>query len=112
MATLQRLGATAAARAFARERRRRGERTTRGPRGSTASNAAGLTRREQEVLEHLAHGSTNPGIARALHLSERTVAHHVASILSKLDAPTRTAAVEAARRVGVLPQDGPVPGPT
>ena len=112
MAALQRLGAIAAARAFARERRRRGERTTRGPRRSTASNAAGLTRREQEVLQLLARGSTNPGIARALHLSERTVAHHVSSILSKLDAPTRTAAVEAARRVGALPQDGTVPGPT
>jgi DNA-binding CsgD family transcriptional regulator/tetratricopeptide (TPR) repeat protein len=112
MAALQRLGAIAAARAFARERKRRGERTTRGPRPSTASNAAGLTRREQEVLEHLAGGSTNPGIAQSLHLSERTVAHHVSSILAKLDAPTRTAAVEAARRAGVLPQDGTVSGPT
>ena len=112
MAALQRLGAVAAVRAFARERKRRGERTIRGPRRSTASNAAGLTRREQEVLQLLARGSTNPGIAHALHLSERTVAHHVSSILSKLDAPTRTAAVEAARRVGVLSQDGTMPGPT
>jgi DNA-binding NarL/FixJ family response regulator len=71
-----------------------------------------LTRREQEVLEHLAQGSTNPGIAQALHLSERTVSHHVSSILAKLDAPTRTAAVEAARRVGALPQDGTVTGQT
>jgi DNA-binding CsgD family transcriptional regulator len=91
MAGLHRLGAVAAARAFARERARRGERAPRGPRRSTLANPAGLTRREQEVLAHVAQGATNPGIALALHLSERTVAHHVSSILAKLGVPTRTA---------------------
>ncbi|MDX6543514.1 MAG: hypothetical protein QOK32_1117, partial [Gaiellaceae bacterium] len=112
MAALQRLGAVAAARAFARERARRGSSAPRGPRRSTLANPAGLTRREQEVLAHLVQGATNPGIATALHLSERTVAHHVSSILAKLDAPTRTAAVEAARHAGLLAQDGPAPDPT
>ena len=107
MAALQRLGAVAAARAFARDRARLGAHAPRGPRRSTLANAAGLTRREQEVLAHVARGTTNPGIAVALHLSERTVAHHVSSILSKLGAPTRLAAVEAARRAGLLAQDGP-----
>jgi DNA-binding CsgD family transcriptional regulator len=111
MATLERLGATAAARAFARERKRQHGRTARGPRRSTATNPVGLTKREQEILFRLADGSTNPAIARALHLSERTVAHHVSSILAKLDVPTRTAAVEAAHRAGVLAQDGTVPPP-
>ena len=60
---------------------------------------------------HLARGETNPGIAAALHLSERTVAHHVSAVLQKLGAPTRTAAVEQARSRGLLAQDGPVPGP-
>jgi DNA-binding NarL/FixJ family response regulator len=61
----------------------------------------------------LAGGATNPEIAAALQLSGRTVAHHVSAILSKLGAPTRTAAVAAARESGVLsPQDGPVAGPT
>ena len=61
----------------------------------------------------LAGGATNPQIAAALHLSERTVAHHVSAILSKLAAPTRTAAVAAAREAGLLDrQDGPVAGPT
>jgi DNA-binding CsgD family transcriptional regulator len=106
MAALQRLGAEAAARAFARERSRRGMRAPRGARRSTRANTAGLTRREQDVLAHLARGATNPEIARELHLSERTVAHHVSAILSKLDAPTRTAAVSAARRAGLVPQDG------
>jgi DNA-binding CsgD family transcriptional regulator len=112
MAALHRLGAVAAARAFSRERARRGERPPRGPRRSTLANKAGLTRREQEVLAHLARGETNPAIARALHLSERTVAHHVSSILAKLGAPTRMAAVDAARRTGLLAQDGTVPGQT
>ena len=106
MATLQRLGATATARAFARDRAARGGRRARGPRRSTLDHPAGLTRREQEVLEHLATGATNAGIAGALHLSERTVAHHVSTILEKLGAANRTAAVGAARTRGLLPQDG------
>ena len=58
-------------------------------------------------------GATNPEIAAALHLSERTVAHHVSAILSKLRAPTRTAAVAIARESGLLGgQHGPVSGPT
>jgi DNA-binding NarL/FixJ family response regulator len=73
--------APASARAFGRERSRRGARALRGPHRSTLANPAGLTRREQEVLGELAHGKTNAGIAAELQLSERTVAHHVSSIL-------------------------------
>lgn len=113
MVSLQRLGAAASARAFAREREVRGAVSLRGPRRSTLANVAGLTRREQEVLRVLAGGATNPQIASALHLSERTVAHHVSAILSKLGASTRTAAVENARVAGLLvAQDGPVESPT
>jgi DNA-binding CsgD family transcriptional regulator len=108
---LRRLGADGAARAFAGERRRLGFGTSRGPRATTLANAAGLTRREQELLDHIARGETNPEIASALHLSDRTVAHHVSSILRKLDARTRTGAVEAARRLGLV-QDGPPPDTT
>jgi DNA-binding NarL/FixJ family response regulator len=109
VSSLQRLGATSAVHAFARERAARGVRVPRGPRRSTRANAAGLTRREHEVLAHLAGGATNAGIAAALHLSERTVAHHVSAVLHKLDAPTRTAAVDAARKRGLLSQNGPPP---
>jgi len=113
IATLKRLGASAAARAFAREREARGGTALRGPRASTLANVAGLTRREQEVLTVLADGATNPEIAAALHLSQRTVAHHVSAILAKLGAPTRTAAVSAAREAGLLGgQDGPLDAPT
>jgi DNA-binding NarL/FixJ family response regulator len=83
----------------------------RGPRRSTLSHPAGLTRREQEVLEQLATGATNPAIAAGLHLSERTVAHHVSAILAKLGAATRLAAIEQARSRGLLSQDGTVRSP-
>jgi DNA-binding NarL/FixJ family response regulator len=111
VSALRRLGAEGAARAFVRERTRLGFSAPRGPRATTLANAAGLTRREQEVLGQLARGATNPEIAAALHLSERTVAHHVSAILAKLAAPTRTAAVETARRLGLL-KDGQAIRPT
>jgi DNA-binding CsgD family transcriptional regulator len=105
LAELKRLGALGAARAFTRERAALGGRAPRGPRRSTLANPAGLTRREQEVLDKLATGATNPAIAADLHLSERTVAHHVSAVLAKLGAPTRMAAVEQARARGLLAQD-------
>jgi len=105
LAELKRLGAAGAARAFTRERAALGARTPRGPRRSTLAHPAGLTRREQEILDMLATGATNPTIAAGLHLSERTVAHHVSAVLGKLGAPTRMAAVERARARGLLAQD-------
>lgn len=111
LATLHRLGASAAARAFTRERAARGARPARGPRRSTLAHPAGLTHREQEVLEQVATGATNATIADTLHLSERTVAHHVAAILRKLGAPNRWVAAEQARAGGLLAQDRPPAGP-
>lgn len=102
MATLHRLGAKGAAQAFARDRAARGARAIRGPRQTTLANPAGLTRREQEVLEVLETGASNTEIAQALHLSERTVAHHISAILGKLGARNRHAAIEQARRRGLL----------
>ena len=52
-----------------------------------------LTLRERDVLERLARGSANRTIAEELHISEHTVKFHVASILAKLGAATRTEAV-------------------
>jgi DNA-binding NarL/FixJ family response regulator len=45
---------------------------------------ADLTPREREVLEHMAEGRSNAGIARALWVTEGTVEKHVRSILAKL----------------------------
>ncbi len=101
-AVLHKLGASAAARAFARERAALGARAARGPRRSTLANPAGLTRREQEVLEALETGASNAAIAAALHLSVRTVAHHVSAILDKLEVPNRHVAIARAREQGLL----------
>jgi DNA-binding NarL/FixJ family response regulator len=56
-----------------------------------------LTRREWDVLEHVATGKTNRAVAAELTISLETVRTHVSNILTKLDAPSRSAA--AARYV-------------
>ena len=62
-----------------------------------------LTARERSVLEQLMLGASNKKIARALNLRVGTVKTHVRSILDKLDADSRTAAVVTAQRRGLLP---------
>jgi DNA-binding CsgD family transcriptional regulator len=62
---------------------------------------ATLSPREREVLALLAQGMTNQQIAGALFISTRTAANHVASILTKLKVPSRTAAVAWAVRDGL-----------
>jgi DNA-binding NarL/FixJ family response regulator len=57
---------------------------------------ADLTKREHEVLELMAEGLTNAGIAKRLYLSERTVEAHVRHVLVKLNIPERE---DAHRRV-------------
>lgn len=46
-----------------------------------------LSAREREVLESMAEGRSNAGVARALWITEGTVEKHVRSILTKLDLP-------------------------
>ena len=104
VAALQRLGAPAAARAFARDRALHGASALRG-RAAHPGQRGRPGPARQEVLEHVAAGATNADIARALHLSHRTVEHHVSAILAKLGATTRTAAVDAARAAGVLSRE-------
>jgi len=67
-----------------------------------ALGSAGLTRRELEVLRHLADGRTNREIAGVLFLSTRTVDMHVRNVLTKLDCTSRTGAVRQATEQGLL----------
>ena len=72
--------------------------------GAAAQLDAGvaLTARELEVLALLAEGASNKQIARRLGISTHTAKYHVASLLEKLDAVSRTDAVAHAARIGVL----------
>ena len=61
-----------------------------------------LTTRESEVLQMLASGLGNKKIAAKLAISEHTVKFHVASILGKLGAATRTEALSIGIRRGLV----------
>jgi DNA-binding NarL/FixJ family response regulator len=72
--------------------------------GATASEAGALlTPRELEVLRLMADGLGNKGIGAALGISSHTAKYHVASVLAKLDAQSRTEAVMKGLREGLLP---------
>ena len=62
-----------------------------------------LTSRELEVLQMLAAGMSNQGIARQLVVSLDTVKKHVSHVLGKLGAASRTEAVARARQLGLIP---------
>jgi NarL family two-component system response regulator YdfI len=67
-----------------------------------AELAEPLTPRESEVLQMLASGLANKEIAARLAISEHTVKFHVASILGKLGAGSRTEAVSLGIRRGLV----------
>jgi DNA-binding NarL/FixJ family response regulator len=68
------------------------------PAVAAAPSAAGLalTSRESQILELIAEGANNRRIAARLTISRHTVKFHVASILAKLGARSRTEAVTLA----------------
>jgi DNA-binding NarL/FixJ family response regulator len=102
LASADRLGANPIADEAAALLRRLGVAVSRGALGDGSE----LSRREQQVLELLGEGLSNPEIAARLHLSRKTVEHHVAHVLSKLGARNRSeAAAEAVRRHAVHPAD-------
>jgi NarL family two-component system response regulator LiaR len=64
--------------------------------------SVGLTAREQQALDLVARGMTNPAIADKLMISVSTVNFHVHNVLDKLGAKTRTEAVVIAAREGLI----------
>ena len=84
------LGAVPGRQRAARRLRELGVRSIpRGPRDSTTRNADGLTVREVEVLHWVRGGYTDSEIAQRLHLSIKTVGHHVSAVLRKTGSRTR-----------------------
>jgi DNA-binding CsgD family transcriptional regulator len=111
LAIFERLGAPPAmekARQRLKERGARG--LARGPRPVTRRNPQGLTNRELEVLPLLAEGLRNAEIADRLSTSPRTVEHHVAGVLMKLNARSRAEAVRRAYELGLLAETPTAPG--
>jgi DNA-binding CsgD family transcriptional regulator len=93
--TFRKLGARAAVRRAKRQLTAlRGQtRRTR-----TLADPQQLSVREREVLTHLAAGHSNADIAATLHLSPRTVGHHVSAIFAKLGVENRTQAAAHVHR--------------
>jgi DNA-binding NarL/FixJ family response regulator len=72
------------------------------PRPQPARDPAGLTVREQELLECLEEGLRFKQIARRLEISEATAKTHARNLFRKLNATSRAEAVHAARAHGLL----------
>lgn len=70
--------------------------------GERSTSMAGLTTREFEILELLAHGNRPSEIAAKLFVSVKTVKNHLTSIYSKMGVETGTQAVAEAFRRGLV----------
>jgi DNA-binding CsgD family transcriptional regulator/tetratricopeptide (TPR) repeat protein len=96
---LNRLGAWPAAEQLSQRLRQLGvRRLPRRPRRATLEHPARLTAREIEILDLLPAGLRNADIAARLHISPKTVDHHVSAILAKLGVASRREAAEWASR--------------
>jgi DNA-binding NarL/FixJ family response regulator len=67
------------------------------------NRAIGLTPRELEILEKLPTGDTVQEIATQLFVTESTVKTHLSAVYKKLGATNRVQAINAARKLGLLP---------
>ena len=64
--------------------------------------AAMITRREREVLRHVARGQSAPEIAEALGIKILTVRTHIRNLMGKLGVHSRLEAVMLALRLGLI----------
>jgi DNA-binding CsgD family transcriptional regulator len=91
--TFRQLGAKAAARRAQQRLAVLRERAPRTRQADKLSDPHALTGRQRQVFDLLAAGLSNPEIAAELHISPKTVGHHVEAILAKLGVQNRTHAV-------------------
>lgn len=61
-----------------------------------------LSRRELDVLQHLASGFSNPEVAVSLNLSRHTVKQHTSAVYRKLGVRNRAQAASRAQELGLL----------
>jgi DNA-binding CsgD family transcriptional regulator len=97
LAIFERLNARPAADELRARMQAAGTRIPRGPNAATRENPFGLTARQSQILALLAEGLTNLEIAARLHLSPKTVDHHVSAVLARLEVESREAAAAIAR---------------
>jgi DNA-binding CsgD family transcriptional regulator len=101
----ERLDAKPAIEILKQKMRAQGAHIPRGPRPATRENPFGLTAREMEVLASLVESLNNNAIAKKLSLSTRTVEHHIASILQKMQVQSRNEAVALALKANLFPAE-------
>jgi DNA-binding NarL/FixJ family response regulator len=73
--------------------------------GVRSSSAAGLTRREREILQLASEGYSNSELARMLWVTEQTVKFHLSNIYRKLKVSNRTEAARWAQLHGLLSEE-------
>jgi DNA-binding CsgD family transcriptional regulator len=73
-------------------------RISRQPHPSTRQNPFSITNRQLEILNLLIAGRSNAEIAARLHISPKTVDHHVSAILGKLGVHSREQAAAQAQK--------------
>ncbi|MFB7161063.1 response regulator transcription factor [Streptomyces sp. NPDC056242] len=71
------------------------------PKGQSAPRVK-LSKRELDVLQHLASGLSNPETAATLHLSRHTVKQHTSAVYRKLGVRNRAEAASRAQELGLL----------
>lgn len=73
-----------------------------GEQESASAKGVGLSDKELAILKSLGEGLSNKQIAKQHWLAEQTVKFHLTNIYRKLEVSTRTEAVHAAYRCGLL----------
>ena len=71
-------------------------------RNNAAIETLGISKRELEVLEHMARGQSNKEMARTLNISPNTIKTHVAHLFEKLDVDRRVLAIEKAKSLRLI----------